>query len=128
MTHQQAKRLAKHLKHNDRSAYVKAGRIVFTGGPHGEHSLDLRATSVARAVAHWQGYAGIEGATKFVAFEDERKGCLCIGRVGLPFSNRRVDRPQGLRLWGVHRVRADGTQTRSASWRLAHDDLKVSAI
>lgn len=31
-------------------------RLVFAGGRHGQHHLDLRATNPVRARAHWEGY------------------------------------------------------------------------
>jgi hypothetical protein len=40
------------------TAYLDGGRFVFSGGQHGEHSIeaDSRITSAARLLAHWQGY------------------------------------------------------------------------
>ena len=35
---------------------VDGGRIVFTGGRFGEHSLDVRVSSRERVLAHWAGY------------------------------------------------------------------------
>ena len=39
-------------------AYLEGTRFVFTGGRHGDHSIeaDSRITSAARLLAHWQGY------------------------------------------------------------------------
>ena len=35
---------------------VDGGRIVFTGGRYGDHSLDTRTSSRERVLAHWAGY------------------------------------------------------------------------
>lgn len=39
-------------------AELRDGRIVFTGGKTGEHSIDARAaiSSADRVLAHWRGY------------------------------------------------------------------------
>lgn len=42
-------------------------RIMFMGGKHGEHSLDLLVTDAARAWAHWHGYCAANGVTVPVA-------------------------------------------------------------
>lgn len=48
---------------------VEAHRVVFTGGSHGEHSIDLSVSSRERILAHWRGYC-------------EANGVLPVPRVG----------------------------------------------
>jgi len=64
MTADQASILAAGLGHGRLHAYVKSGRIVFTGG-QSDHSLDIAASTEARVRAHWDGY--VENNAKFLA-------------------------------------------------------------
>ncbi len=42
-------------------ADVKDGRIVFSGGSQGVHSIDVGISSQARILAHWDGYCENNG-------------------------------------------------------------------
>lgn len=42
-------------------ADVKDGRMVFSGGSQGVHSVDLRVSTLARVLAHWEGYCENNG-------------------------------------------------------------------
>jgi hypothetical protein len=42
-------------------AEIRDERVVFTGGSHGDHSLDLLVTDADRAWAHWHGYCANSG-------------------------------------------------------------------
>lgn len=43
---------------------VETGRIVFSGGSRGEHSLELSVSDEARVLAHWNGYCEASGLLK----------------------------------------------------------------
>ena len=45
------------------AASVSAGRVVFTGGKFGPHSLDAGASSADRVLAHWEGYCAASDPT-----------------------------------------------------------------
>lgn len=42
-------------------AEIRGEWVVFTGGLHGDHSLDLLVTDADRAWAHWHGYCANSG-------------------------------------------------------------------
>lgn len=53
--------LANSLRHSTSkgarlSAQVENDRVVFLGGKHGPHSLDVGVSTAARVEAHWEGY------------------------------------------------------------------------
>lgn len=41
--------------------FARAGAIVFSGGAHGDHQIDLLASDAARILAHWNGYLEANG-------------------------------------------------------------------
>ena len=47
-----------------RWAFVPGGRVVFSGGLKGDHSIDLLASSPERVLAHWEGYCEANGLLK----------------------------------------------------------------
>jgi hypothetical protein len=38
------------------SAVVEHGRVVFTGGKRGDHSIDVGVSTQARVLSHFEGY------------------------------------------------------------------------
>lgn len=42
-------------------ADVEGDRIVFSGGSQGTHSIDVGVSSLARVLAHWEGYCEQNG-------------------------------------------------------------------
>lgn len=69
-------------------ALVKTGRIVFTGGAKGDHSLELSVSDEERIMAHWFGYLEANGfklevGTKvtFPSASNWKQGGVRTGRV-----------------------------------------------
>lgn len=95
-----------HLRRQSRSgslklrADLKDGRIVFSGGTQGVHSIDAGLSSAQRVLAHWEGYCENNGmALPVVGQRVEfvgNNGCLYYGtvthvgpkRVGVDFKYR----------------------------------------
>jgi hypothetical protein len=66
MTEDAALELSYDLRRQTRGGHrlradVKGGRIVFSGGNRGTHSIDIGASSQARVLAHWEGYCENNG-------------------------------------------------------------------
>lgn len=102
MTTNQAKRLAKVMKRGGCSARVSKNQIIFSG-LDGEHSLDLRVSTLDRVLAHWRGFCGNNGAEVEVKRGGTvawitGSGKLFIGRVGRP------GRRAGVRGYWIHRL------------------------
>lgn len=64
--------------------FLQAPRIVFSGGPRGEHSLDVAASSRARVLAHWEGYCENAG----LALPPPGAVVAFVGRNGLTYRGR----------------------------------------
>jgi hypothetical protein len=45
-------------------ADVEGGRLVFSGGTQGVHSIDVGVSSLARVLAHWEGYCENNGCRR----------------------------------------------------------------
>lgn len=69
---------------------VETGRIVFSGGKFGPHSIELSCSDEARVMSHWEGYIASSGMLKpeagqAVMFESasasRKMGGLRYGRV-----------------------------------------------
>jgi hypothetical protein len=129
MTTNQAKRLASHMNRNGRSARVSRGRLVFSGGTYGEHSLALSHTSLERALSHWQGYAGIEGKeTGLVAFMQRRsRSLIFVGRLDRVVRCRSWPNA-GLVVRKVRRVYAGGETAATATESIGLDDAVTFAL
>ena len=125
MNQAQAKRLASSMTaaaaRTGLRAYVAKGRLVFAGGNYGEASILIAVSSVARAVAHWQGYRSNNGQPVSVrsgalvasGFED---GSMVLGRLDRLIQTRRCNVNGATpKVWAAFRLRADATKGRCST-------------
>lgn len=56
-------KLLSNLRRGALRASLRDGRVVFSGGSQGEHSISLDVSSRARILAHWEGYCEANGLT-----------------------------------------------------------------
>ena len=131
MTKSQAKRLSKNLRRGNCSAKVSKNQIVFCG-PSGEHSLDLRVSSLERVLSHWRGFCLNNGCKPF----EPRRGSLVAyiegnGRLLLTRIDRRGERRprRGLRagervaVYWLRRLYDDGSLAKTDTHSICVDNV-----
>lgn len=141
MNTNQAKRLSSAFKSGNISARVERGQLVFSGGTWGETSINVAASTIERAIAHWQGYCANSGADlpaprrgSLVAFDSNWNAVEVLGaenasQVLVVGKLHRLVRSRSRgAYWTAYRLRADGTCTRTATLRfnVTVDEMRVA--